>query len=136
MLPGRKYRPEDIIRLVQKRIWFLIVPIFVATFVALLVSRSKPDLFTSETLVQVLGQRVPEGYVRSTVTSTVDERLKTITEVIKSRSQIEQVINEFNLYPRERLELPMEEVVETMRAAVSVEPAAGAPGRRPMPGQV
>jgi polysaccharide chain length determinant protein (PEP-CTERM system associated) len=136
MLPGRKYRPEDIIRIVQKRIWFLVVPIFVATFVALLISRSKPDLFTSETLVQVLGQRVPEGYVRSTVTSTVDERLKTITEVIKSRSQLEQVINEFNLYPRERLEQPMEEVVEAMRAAVSVEPAAGAPGRRPMPGQV
>lgn len=135
MLPGRKYRPEDIVRILKKHYLLLIAPVFVGVFGALLLSRSQPDMFSSETLVQVLGQRVPDAFVRSTVTSTVEERLKTITEVIKSRSQLEAVINEFDLYPRERLAAPMEDVIDQMRGSVTVEPAA-APGRRPMPGIV
>ncbi|HEY8550218.1 MAG TPA: Wzz/FepE/Etk N-terminal domain-containing protein [Vicinamibacterales bacterium] len=130
MLPGRKYTPDDIIRILSKGRWYIIVPVFFCTFAALLISRTRPDMYMSETIVQVLGQRVPDSYVRTTVTSSVEERLKQITEVIKSRTQLEQLINEFNLYPEQRAKRPLDDVIAMMRANVIVEPAGAAAGGR------
>jgi protein tyrosine kinase modulator len=40
---------------------------------------------------------------------------------VTSRTQLEQMIREFDLFPRERARLPMETVVDTMRSSISVE---------------
>ena len=93
------------------------------------------DIFTAEATVQVLPQRVPDAYVRPTVTSTVEERLKTIEGVIRSRTRLEQVITEFNLFPESR-GAGMDDAVAATNAALTVEVASGAPGRRPAPGQI
>jgi protein tyrosine kinase modulator len=136
MLPGRKYTPDDILGLLWRRRWLLITSVFLCSLGGLLYARSLPELYTSETLVQVLPQRVPDAYVRATVTSTVEERLKTITEVVRSRTQLEQMIQEFDLYPELRKEGSIEDAVNALRAAILVEVAPGPGGRRPLPGQV
>jgi polysaccharide chain length determinant protein (PEP-CTERM system associated) len=136
MLPGRKYTPDDILGLILRRKWHILIPVYVCILVALVVARAQPDLYESETLVQVLPQRVPDSYVKSTVTSTVEERLKTISEVIQSRTQLEQIIEEFNLFPEDRGEVPMEDIIAKMRSNILIEPAASAPGARRAPGPV
>ncbi len=136
MLPGRKYTPDDIMRLLWRRRWLIIAPLFACAFLALLVARQQPDLYQSETLVQVLPQRVPDSFVRSTVTSTVEERLKTITEVIKSHTRLQQIIEEFDLYPDARTQQTMDDVVERMRADILIEIAGTSPTGRRAPGPV
>ena len=55
---------------------------------------------------------------------------------MRSRTQLEQVITEFNLYPEQRAKLPLDDVIAIMRGEVIVEPAGMmANGRRP-PGPV
>ena len=132
MLPGRKYTPDDIVALLSKGKWPILISVFCCVMAALIVSRSRPDLYQSETIVQVLGQRVPDAFVKTTVTSTVEERLKQITEVIKSRTQLEELITEFNLYPEERQRLPIDDVIPLMRADVVVDIAGAVNGRRPV----
>ena len=76
MLPGRKFSPDHLLRALQRRWWMLALPMFVCTFGALLVSRFLPNRYQSETLIQIVPQRVPDSYVRSTVTTDIEERLE------------------------------------------------------------
>jgi polysaccharide chain length determinant protein (PEP-CTERM system associated) len=66
----------------------------------------------------VIPQRVPDSYVKSTVTQTVEDRLPSISDQILSRSRLEKIILDFNLYPADRVKAPMEDVVGRMRSDV------------------
>ena len=60
--------------------------------------RTLPNLYRSDTLILVVPQRVPESYVRSTVTTRIEDRLQSITQQILSRTRLERIIQDFNLY--------------------------------------
>jgi polysaccharide chain length determinant protein (PEP-CTERM system associated) len=81
-----------------------------------LVASALPDRYRSEALLQVTPQQVPENYVKSAVSQRLDSRLPAMEQTILSRTQLEQIIQEFNLYPKERKRLIMEDVVERMRS--------------------
>src|SRR4029077_6101102 len=121
MLPGRKYTPEDLIGILWQRKWLLLAGIFVFNGIAVAVSLRLPNQYRSETLILVIPQRIPESYVRSTVTMRIEDRLRSISQEILSRTRLEKVITEFDLYPERRKVSPMEVVVEGMRTAVVVE---------------
>ena len=61
-----------------------------------------PNVYRSETLILVVPQRVPESYVRSTVTTRIEDRLQSISQQILSRTRLERIIQDFNLYPKQR----------------------------------
>jgi polysaccharide chain length determinant protein (PEP-CTERM system associated) len=115
MLPGKKYTPEDFVRILWNRKWLLVVPTLLAAAGTFAWSRTLPDRFVASTTILVTPQRVPESYVRSTVTVDVTERLQTISQQILSRTRLERIIEEFNLYQDERRTMIMEDVVEQMR---------------------
>jgi polysaccharide chain length determinant protein (PEP-CTERM system associated) len=120
MLPGKTFAPDDILRIVKRRRWYLIVPVFVCTFGALMVSRFLPNRYQSDTLIQIVPQRVPDSYVKSTVTTDLDERLKSITQQIMSRTRLEEVITQLDLYADERKTVPMEDLVARLRDDIEV----------------
>jgi polysaccharide chain length determinant protein (PEP-CTERM system associated) len=125
VLPGKKYTPEDMFWMVRRRKWALIVPftmIFTGTF---LVALMVPDRFRSETVILVVPQRVPESYVRSTVTTRIEDRLRSIQQQILSRTRLELIIRDFDLYPAERGRMAMEDVVEIMRRDVKADTVKG-----------
>jgi polysaccharide chain length determinant protein (PEP-CTERM system associated) len=119
VLPGKKYTPEDVLKILWHRKWLLIVPFVVATMCTYAVARRLPEVYRSETLIQVTPQRIPESYVRSTVTSRIEDRLGSIQQIITSRSRLERIIQDFNLYPEERKVMVMEDVVERMRSDIT-----------------
>jgi polysaccharide chain length determinant protein (PEP-CTERM system associated) len=121
MISGRKYSPEDIAHILWCRKWRLMAGLVLFTGLAYGVSLRLPDQFTSETLILVIPQRIPESYVRSTVTMRIEDRLRSISQEILSRSRLERVITEFDLYPEQRKTRPMEVVVEGMRQNIVVE---------------
>jgi protein tyrosine kinase modulator len=98
-----------------RRKWLVLVPFLVACASAYVVARRLPEIYRSETLIQVVPQRIPESYVRSTVTTRIEDRLGGIQQVILSRSRLERIINDFDLYPEERKAMVMEDVVAVMR---------------------
>jgi len=130
MLPGRKYTLDDIARILWKRKLLMAGTFLACVFAGLCLARMQPDLYRSETLVQVLPQRVPDALVRPTVTSTVEERLKTITGVLRSHTYLQEIIEEMHLYPVERQTKSIDQVVEDMRDDIAVEIGAVAGARR------
>lgn len=115
MLPGKKYTPEDVLAILWRHRWLLIVPFLISATAAILVARRLPSIYRSETLIQVVPQRIPESYVRATVTARIEDRLGGIQQMILSRSRLERIIMDFNLYPEERKVRVMEDVVARMR---------------------
>ena len=114
------------LQLLSRRKWIVIfgaIPILIAGFIYCLTT---PLIYKSGALIIIVPQKVPEHYVRSTVTGRNDERIKTILQEITSRTNLEKVIKEFNLYPEERKKMPMESVVEKMRKDISIENPRGA----------
>ncbi len=86
---------------------------------AALAARSTP-VYKSETLILVVPQRVPESYVRSTVTTKVSDRLQSVSQQVRSRTRLERIINDFDLYKEERRTGVMEEIVDRMRKNIEV----------------
>jgi polysaccharide chain length determinant protein (PEP-CTERM system associated) len=125
VIPGKTYTPEDILRAALRRKWLIIAPVILLTTGAFAYSWRLPNLYRSETLILVVPQRVPEGYVRSTVTTPIEDRLRSMQEQIRSHSRLEQVIREFGLYVEEREKRPMEEVVARMQHQILVSPVRG-----------
>src|SRR5690349_18583114 len=126
MLPGKKYTVQDIVRLAVEGKWLLVIPVLVCAFAALVASSFVHDRFQSDMLIQVVPQRVPDAYVRSTVTVRTDEqRIDAISEQVKSRTQLEQLINTFGLYQVELAKKPLSDVVDRMRNDIDVEVVRG-----------
>ena len=121
MLPGKRFTPEEILRIIRRRAWLVAVTFSIGVSAAPLISRFVPVLFRSETLIMVIPQRVPDSYVKSTVTAKMEERLPSISNLILSRSRLERTITDFNLYPGQRAQGIMEDIVQRMRADISVQ---------------
>jgi polysaccharide chain length determinant protein (PEP-CTERM system associated) len=115
MLPGKKYTPEDLLRILRRRVWLLVVPFAIVSAATAVYARLLPDVYRSDTLILVVPQRVPESYVKSTVTAKIEDRLQSITQQILSRTRLERIITDFNLYEEERQTMIMEDIVERMR---------------------
>lgn len=127
MLPGKTYKPEDVLHILRRRIWLLLVPFAVVAALTAVVARKLPDRYRSEALILVVPQRIPESYVKSTVTARIDDRLQSMMQQILSRTRLEQIIQEFNLYAEERKDgAIMEDVVARMRLKdIKAEPIQG-----------
>lgn len=115
MLPGRKYTPEDILRIALRGKWLIVIPFAIGTIGSQFVARRLPQLYKSETLIQVIPPQIPESIVKSTVSATLEERLPAISEQIMSRSRLERIIADFDLYPSDRAQSVMEDVIAKMR---------------------
>jgi polysaccharide chain length determinant protein (PEP-CTERM system associated) len=116
VIPGKEYSVDTLLQIARRRQWLIVLPAVIIATVASIVIKQWPNLYRSESLILVVPQRVPESYVRSTVTARIEERLHAITQQILSRTRLEQIVNDFSLYPRERASGQlMEDIVERMR---------------------
>ena len=125
MLPGKVYKPEDVLQILRRRVWLLLVPFAIVSAATATYSRYLPDIFRSDTLILVVPQRVPESYVRSTVTTRIEDRLQSIAQQILSRTRLERIIQDFNLYVEQRRTGIMEDIVEQMRKDIRIDVVKG-----------
>jgi len=119
--PGpEKIDISEYIEIAKRRKWFIIIPFLlslVGTFVYLKVV---PPLYKSSTVILVEPQKVPKDYITPTVTVDVKDRLSTITQQVMSRTRLESIIKEFNLYPEMRKKQTIDEVVDYMRKHIEL----------------
>jgi polysaccharide chain length determinant protein (PEP-CTERM system associated) len=125
MIPGKQYTPEILLQIVWRHKWRIVLPFLVIAPAASLVTYRLPNLYRSDTLILVVPQRVPESYVRSTVTTRIEDRLQSISQQILSRTRLERIIQDFNLYADRRKTDLMEDVVDRMRKDIDLEVVKG-----------
>src|SRR5437899_12771868 len=105
----------------HRRKWLAIL-VFTAPFAMTVTLVSVlPNLYRSTATLLVERPQVSETFVKSSVTSELETRLHTISQEILSRSQLQELITRFDLYPEFRIRATPEEVVERMRRDIRIE---------------
>lgn len=100
--------------LTRRFLWILVPTLLVGLGNAIFV-KTIPDVYESQTVILVEPQKIPTDYVRPTSTGSIQSRLSTITQQIMSRTRLEKIIIDNDLYSAKRKRMPMEEVVDLMR---------------------
>ena len=112
-------KPEYIIDVLLRGRWFLIVPLCITLTIGLGITLTAKKTYEASTLILVQPQRVPTNYVRSVVSSSIGERISTISQQILSRSNLEQIIEQFGLY-EEAGSMYLEDKIEGLRRRIKV----------------
>ena len=86
MLPGKKYKPEDLLFVLKRRFWLLIVPFALVSAGTAVFVRKLPDRYMSQATILVVPQKVPEAYVKAPG-ARIQDRLRTIQQGILSRTR-------------------------------------------------
>ena len=89
-----------------------------------------PRTYEATTLILVQPQEIPQNYVQATVSSGVEEQVRTLSQEVLSRSNLETIIKEMNLYTRERgTGTPMDILVASLRKKITITTNGGQPGQ-------
>jgi polysaccharide chain length determinant protein (PEP-CTERM system associated) len=113
-------KPEDVIDIVIRRRWYILTPLFFALIFGIYYTFTAPRKYVASTLVMVEAQQVPKEFVRSVVTDDAESMLSIISQQITSSTNLERVINDFNLLPKDRPDISIEDVFETMKQKIVI----------------
>jgi polysaccharide chain length determinant protein (PEP-CTERM system associated) len=115
----------------QRRKYWIIIPFLVTLLGGLVYGLMTPRQYEAETLILVQPQSVPEAFVQSIVSEAIDERLKTISQQVTSRTNLENVIKEQRLFTGESREKSLfgDEQIELLRKRITIEVSRGERGR-------
>jgi uncharacterized protein involved in exopolysaccharide biosynthesis len=113
---------NKLLRVAIRRRWWLLAPAFVIAMGAGVGSTLLPNHYQSEATIHVEHLQVPEPYLPPNGTSDVRETLLIVADATLPRTQLLQIVNEFDLYPKQRKRLAPEELTDLMRDDITIEP--------------
>lgn len=113
--------PQEYLAIILRRKWSVLFTILTILFLASVFCVVAPEKFKSSTTILVVPQRVPEGYVKSTVSIKIEERLATIQQQVMSRTRLVAVMDELGLFKEMRKKQPIEAVVDEMRKRIEIQ---------------
>lgn len=111
-----------IINIMKRRKWLIITPfLFIVPSVTVYAFRLS-DIFESSATILITPQKVPVAYVRPTVTADIGDRVDIIIKQMMSYDRLNQLIDEFNLYPELVNSKTREEIFFKMMGDVTITP--------------
>ena len=116
----KQLTPKDYYRMIRRRWWMIAGAAVAGGALAFGASMLLANQYTSQTLVLVEQQRVPDAFVKPIVTEELNQRLSTMQEQILSRTKLEPIIDGYGLFTKDRGKVPMEDLVDRMRRMVTV----------------
>lgn len=120
MIPKDGVNLDYIKAALLRRFWYITVPFFVVVVGGIVHAIKSPELYRAETVILVERQTIPTDMIRSTITTSLSDRIRTISEQVKSRTRLEKIIEELDLYPRLRAGKTMTDAVEAFRSHISI----------------
>jgi polysaccharide chain length determinant protein (PEP-CTERM system associated) len=115
--------------ILYRRRWWLLGPLFVCWLAVWATSWLLPAKYRSESMILVEQQKISQEYVVANVSEDVQDQLNAMKQQILSRTRLEHIIEQFQLYPRLRKQPGLDDAVEQMRNDVEIK-AVEAPGRK------
>jgi len=121
---------EDYLAILRRRRWVIIIPTMLAAIGGYALSLYLPKKYVSHTTILVEQPIVPDSYVRPVVSEDLNQRLASMKEQILSRTRLQHLIEQFGLYRKDAMRVPMEELVERLQKSITVTPLSPMAGIR------
>src|SRR5438046_9591728 len=120
-----EFRPRKLgeyASIARKRKWLILLPtIAVGLAIAYVVYRL-PDVYESSTLIVVKPSTLPNSVVPTVEEETLTRELTSISQVVTSRSSLQPVMEQYDIFKEERLRgEPTELLIDQMRKQIKVE---------------
>jgi len=112
---------ERYLGIVRRRHMQFLIPLVVAWLLIWGVSWVLPARYRSTTVILVEQPTMPKDYVTPNVNDDLQDRLRSITEQILSRTRLLHIIEQHNLYIDNQRPMTPDEKVEQMRRDVEIE---------------
>ena len=109
---------EEYWAIVVRRRWWILLPLFLVWAAVWGASWFLPVSYTSESLILVEQQKVPDQYVVPNVTGNLQYRLQSLTEQILSKTRLQSMIDRLRLYPHPSSTLNSPDAVDRMRSDI------------------
>jgi len=119
MIENRELTMDDYLAMMRRRAKVILIPALLAPLVGFLVSYAFPAKYTSQSLILVEGQKVPESMVQPVVSEDLTARVATLQQQVLSQSRLEPVVQ--RLYPSKNSQ-EIGETIDTIRLNMTVEP--------------
>ena len=118
----RQRKPSEYLKILRRRKWLVILPAIAVTVAVAWVVYRLPNVYESSTLIVVRPSTLPTGVVPTTNEDSLTRQLATITRVVTSRSSLEPLVQQYDLYRVERARgEAMETVIGMMLDDIKVE---------------
>jgi polysaccharide chain length determinant protein (PEP-CTERM system associated) len=114
------------LEMADRRKHWVAIPFLLTLLGGLTYMLATPKIFEAQTLILVQPQKVPTDFVRTIVSVGVEERLKTITQQVTSRTNLESIIKEHKLYMDK--DILIDDKVEMLRKRTEIRVARGERG--------
>ena len=112
---------QQIVNIIQRRKYFLLVPFICINIVAILTALLLPPIYRSTSTILIEEQEISVQYVMTTVTSIVDKRLQEIKQKILSSVKLKEIIDKYALYREDVEKKTVEEIISNMRDDINLE---------------
>jgi polysaccharide chain length determinant protein (PEP-CTERM system associated) len=133
MLGHRALNVEDYVTILKRRWWIIVIPAIFLPIITYGISHFVQPRYTSQTLVLVEQQKVPDNYVKPIVTEDLSGRLASMKQQILSRSRLQPIIERFNLYGDSKM--TMDDRIDAVRKNIGIDPIQSTiPGAGGLPG--
>ena len=104
-----------------QRRWYLLVPLLLGAIAATATAFLLPTKYESSAMMLVQSPSLPEDVIGD-VSGAIDRRIEAIRQQIINRPRLVAMIEANSLYPDEREDKPLSEIIETMREAITLVP--------------
>lgn len=133
MIENRELTMDDYFAILRRRWKVLLIPTALAPLVAFGISYAFPPKYTSQSLVLVEEQKVPEGYVKPLDTEDLGQRITQLEQRALSAEQLRPVIDKFKLASAGSVDEKIDDIrknvaIEAVQAAVGSQTAQKVPG--------
>jgi len=116
---------QHYLQIVHRRHLHFLIPMFIGWAVVWSASWLLHPRYESSTLILVEQPTVPKNYVTPNVSDDLQERLRSITQQILSRTRLLRIIDQFGLYSARSARSTGDEKVERMRKDITIELVRG-----------
>lgn len=106
------------VSMAKRRVYWIIIPFLIVLLGGLAFALRVEPVYESSTMILVQPQEVPRDFVRPIVENGIQERLRTISQQVTSRTNLESIIAQHGLYQNSGLLL--ETQVQTLRSNIRV----------------
>jgi uncharacterized protein involved in exopolysaccharide biosynthesis len=119
MIDNREYTIDDYLAMLRRRMKMILIPALLAPLAGWMVSYVFTPKYTSQALVMVEGQKVPENMVQPVVSSDLTQRIATLQQTVLSQSRLQPMLERIGVV---RPGQNVEEKIDAIRTNMSVEP--------------
>jgi len=117
----KTYSVVDYLETTWRRKWLIITPFLIIIPIAIGLCLTLPKMYKASTTILVIPQKVPDSFVKSTVTMNPSEYLNVIKQEIMSRTRLEKIIHELSLFPDRINKVPIENIISVMRNNIELD---------------